>query len=143
MAWLLPCGRAVLRFASALTLALILTARARHTNSRNCSPPYCDQPIPVTSSLLDPTHQSPSPTAAQVRVPSVTSLSKYDVALALWAAALLESICTQMWHQGWCGAQATTALRGWLADNTYGVQLEPQPTPDPSSTYLQPGPNRT
>ena len=58
-----------------------------------------------------------------MRVPSVTSLSKYDVALALWAAALLESICTQMVHQGWCGANVKSAFRGWLADNTYGAQF--------------------
>ena len=56
-----------------------------------------------------------------MRVPSVTRLSKYDVALALWAAALLESICTQMWHQGRCGSTASTALRGWLEDNTFNT----------------------
>ena len=81
VAWLLPCGRAVLQFCSAVTLAGILT----------------------------------------VRVPSVTRLSGYDIALALWTAALLESICTQMWHQGRCGTKANAALRGWLADNTFNA----------------------
>ena len=60
VAWLLPCGRAVLRCASALTLAVILT----------------------------------------LRVPSVTKLSTLDFVLAVWAAALIEAIASQVWHQG-------------------------------------------
>ena len=56
VAWLLPCGRAALRFASAFALALVLT----------------------------------------VRVPSVAYVNGYDVALAVWALAIAESIATQV-----------------------------------------------
>ena len=74
VAWLLPCGRTALRFASVLTLAGTLT----------------------------------------IRVPNVSSLSKWDALLAIWAAALLESIATQMWHQG-------TSVFGWLTDDIFNA----------------------
>ena len=60
VAWLLPCGRAALRFASALALAVVLT----------------------------------------LRIPSVSSLSAWDVVLASYAAALAEAGVTQVWQHG-------------------------------------------
>ena len=74
VAWLLPCGRTALRFASVLALAGILT----------------------------------------IRVPNVSSLSKWDALLAIWAAALLESIATQIWHQG-------ASVFGWLTDDIFNA----------------------
>jgi hypothetical protein len=49
VAWLLPCGRAVLRFASSVTLAGILTVRG--PPPAHGSPPHRYQPIATDLSL--------------------------------------------------------------------------------------------
>ena len=74
---------------------------------------------------MSPLHLPCISATSPLHLPHISPASppypRYDVALALWAAALLESICTQMWHQGRCGGSASTALRGWLEDNTFNT----------------------
>ena len=49
-----------------------------------------------------------------LRVPSVSSVSNWDALLAPWAAALLESIATQIRHQ-------RTSVIGWLTDDFFNA----------------------
>ena len=49
-----------------------------------------------------------------LRVPSVSSVSNWDALLAPWAAALLESIATQIRHQ-------RASVIGWLTDDFFNA----------------------
>ena len=120
VAWLLPCGRAALRFASALALAVVLTLRIPsvsrtyacmhayihaciHTCMLTCSHahaahPECEQPCTLHTYVCVHVYiHTYMHTCIHAHVcTQVSSLSAWDVVLASYAAAIAEAAATQV-----------------------------------------------
>ena len=123
VAWLLPCGRAALRFASALALAVVLTLRIPsvsrtyacmhayihaciHICMLTCSHahaahPECEQPCTLHTYVCVHVYiYTYMHTCIHAHVcTQVSSLSAWDVVLASYAAAIAEAAATQVCHR--------------------------------------------